>query len=77
MLAPLWIASIRNRADRGVASRFFFCFSIGQVGRDIAPLDSLQPIDSPLVAVLPELKFRPGIAQVDEMPNGDILDEDQ
>lgn len=49
----------------------------GQVGRDVTPLDGLQPVDGPFVAVLPELQVRPGIAEVDEMPGGDILDEYQ
>ena len=68
MLAPLGVAAIRDGADRGVASRFFFCFPVGQVGRDVTPLDGLQPVDGPFVAVLPELQVRPGIAEVDEMP---------
>ena len=77
MLAPLGVAAVRNGSDRGVVSRVFFRFPVGQVRRYVAPLDGLQPVDCPLVAVLPELQVRPGVAEVDEMPGGDILDEYQ
>ena len=49
----------------------------GKVGFGIRALYGFQPGNGPFVAVLPKLEIRAGIAQVDEVPHGDVLDEDQ
>lgn len=78
MLAPLRIAAVCNGADWVV----LFCFApfrlpFGQVGRDIATLDSFKPVDGTFVPVLPELQVIPRIAKVYQMPDGYVLHEDQ
>ena len=78
MLASLRVAAIGDRADRVVLFRLAsFRFPFGQVGRDIAMLDALEPVDDPFVPVLPELQVVPCIAKVYQVPDGDVLHEDQ
>ena len=49
----------------------------GRQVRVVAVLVVLQPFDGPVVAFLAQFQVYSGITQVDKMPGGDVLDEEQ